>query len=92
MAHYYISDSQFDGADSDAPDQEIILEGLKDSLEKIDSEGVWCAKGNYNLHFWRDDENQETIFCNAFVFSNPDDINDSSTENYSYYFEIKVIA
>jgi|688.fasta_scaffold254249_5 hypothetical protein len=89
MSEFYIDDSQFNGLDSDAPDQGIIIEALKDVADKLDSEGVWCCKGNYQMHFWSDEEKPQTIFSNAFVLSNPDDPNDSTTENYSYYFEIK---
>lgn len=87
MTQFYISDSQFDGLDSDAPSQDLIIEALQDVIANLDSQGVWCCKGNYQLHFWTD--NEGAIFCNAFVLSNPDDPNDSTTENYSYYFEIK---
>jgi hypothetical protein len=92
MCEFYISDSQFDRLDSDAPDQQLIIEALQDVIANLDSEGVWAYKGNYSLHFWCDDEKPKTIFCNAFVLLNPDDENDSSTESYCYYFEIKKAA
>ena len=89
MNTFYISDSQFSGLDSDAPDHGILTEGLRDVIDQVDSEGVWCFKGNYNLHFWCDDDKPKTIFCNAFVLLNPDDEMDSRTESHSYYFEIQ---
>ena len=85
---YYISDSQFDAIDTDAPDKSILFDALTEVADALDQEGIWCHKGNYQLHFWTDDENPKTIFCNAFVLCNPDDANDSSTETYGYYFEI----
>lgn len=91
MSEYYISDSQFNSLDSDAPDQQLIIEALQDVINEIDCEGTWAYKGNYQLHFWCDDEKPRTIFCNAFVLTNPDDFNDSRTESYCYYFEIKAL-
>jgi hypothetical protein len=89
MTSFYISDSQFDSLDSDSPDQQLIIEALQDVINEVDSEGVWTSKGNYQLHFWCDDDKPETIFANVFVLKNPDDPNDSSTESYCYYFEIQ---
>jgi len=90
MSSFYISDSQFDSQDSDSPDQQLIIEALQDVINEVDSEGVWTHKGNYQLHFWCDDEKPQTIFANVFVLKNPDGFNDSSTESYCYYFEIEV--
>jgi hypothetical protein len=89
MINFYISDSQFNGLDSDAPDQQLIIEALEDVIDKVNSEGAWTYKGNYQLHFWCDDDKSQTIFANVFVLKNPDDPNDSSTESYCYYFEIQ---
>jgi hypothetical protein len=89
MSSFYISDSQFDSLDSDSPDQQLIIEALQDVINEVDSEGVWTSKGNYQLHFWCDDDKPNTIFSNVFVLKNSDDPNDSSTESYCYYFEIK---
>lgn len=89
MTNFYISDSQFDSQDSDSPDQQLIIEALQDVIDKVDSEGVWTHKGNYQLHFWCDDDKPKTIFANVFVLKNPDNSEDSSTESYCYYFEIK---
>ena len=73
--------------DSDAPDMAIINEALQDVINEVNSEGVWTHKGNYQLHFWHEDNKPNLIFCNAFVLCNPDDPNDSSTETNFYYFE-----
>ena len=89
MSNFYISDSQFDSLDSDSPDQHLIIEALQDVISEVDSEGVWTHKGNYQLHFWCDDEKPQTIFVNVFVLLNPDDPNDSTVSVDSYYFEIK---
>jgi len=89
MSEFYISDSQFDSLDSDSPDQQLIIEALQDVINDVDSEGVLTHKGNYELHFWCDDNKPSTIFVNVFVLLDPDDPNDSTTENYCYYFEIK---
>ena len=89
MIAFNVDNEQFKNLDSDAPDWGIIQEALSDVVEQADSEGVWCSKGNYQLHFWSEDEN--TIFCNAFVLSNPDDFNDSSVEPHFYYFQIEKV-
>ena len=90
MTNFYISDSQFDNLDSDSPDQQLIIEALQDVINEVDFEGVWTYKGNYSLHFWRDEDKPSTIFANVFVLLNPDDPNDSRTESYCYYFDIEV--
>lgn len=89
MTNFYISDSQFDSLDSDSPDQQLIIEALQDVINEVDSEGVWTHKGNYQLHFWCDDDKPQTIFANVFVLLNPDDENDSTVSVESYYFEIE---
>ena len=89
MCVYTISDSQFYNAESDCPDLQLIVEALKDVYGLLDCEGTWTHKGNYRFHFWIDPDNPNTIFCNAFILSNPEDFNDSSTKDYSYYFEIE---
>jgi hypothetical protein len=89
MTNFYISDSQFDSLDSDSPDQQLIIEALQDVINEVDSEGVWTHKGNYQLHFWCDEDKPKIIFSNVFVLLNPDNPSDSSTESYCYYFEIK---
>ena len=89
MINFYISDSQFDNLDSDSPDQQLIIEALQDVINEVDSEGVWTHKGNYQFHFWCDDDKPQTIFANVFVLLNPDDENDSTVSVESYYFEIE---
>jgi hypothetical protein len=91
MTIFHISSDQFDSLDSDSPDRQLIIEALQDVISEVDSEGVWTHKGNYSLHFWCDDEKPYKILCNAYVLINPNDENDSSTENYCYYFEIEAI-
>ncbi len=87
---YFIPDSQFDNADSDMPDRQLIFDALKDVETELNPETVWAHKGNYSLCFWLDDENPNRVFCNVFILANPDDPNDSTTLDYSYYFEIEV--
>jgi hypothetical protein len=85
---YYISDSQFDATDLDCPDFDIISDALSDVLDELSPEGVWAYKGSYRLHFWIDQENPDTVFCNAFVLVDPEDDNSTETHDYGYYFEI----
>jgi hypothetical protein len=91
MSDFHIADNQFKGLDSDAPDKGIIIEALQDVINELHSEGVWTSKGNYQLHFWHMQNSPNLIMCNAFVLSNPDNPNDSSTAPHYYYFEIKRI-
>jgi hypothetical protein len=92
MSTFYIAESQFDRLDSDSPDEQTIIEALQDVIGDVDADGVegaWSHKGNYQFHFWFDDETPGTIFCNAYILKNPDDENDSITEHFCYYFEIE---
>jgi hypothetical protein len=86
---FYIADSQFDRNDLDCPSFEIITDALQDVYSALNPEGVWTHKGSYRLHFWNDDENPQTVFCNAFVMVDPEDDYNSDTYDYGYYFEIK---
>lgn len=88
---FFISDSQFSSVDSDMPDMDLILESLVDIYKDLSTEDVWTHKGNYQLSFWADPEDDKTIFCNVYVLTNPDDPTDSTTEDSSYYFEITCI-
>ena len=92
MSTFYIADSQFDSLDRDSPDEQIIIEALQEVIGEVELgtfEGAWSHKGNYQFHFWFDDETPGTIFCNAYILKNPDDENDSTTEPFCYYFEIE---
>lgn len=90
MKTYTITDSQFDKTDTDSPDMQLIIEALQDVETELNSETVWVHKGKYQLCFWIDDENPNQVFCNVFIFSEPDNPNNSDTLDYSYYFEIEV--
>lgn len=90
MKTYAITDSQFDKTDTDSPDMQLIIEALQDVETELNSEAVWIHKGNYQLCFWIDDDNQSQVFCNVFILSEPDNPNNSDTLDYSYYFEIEV--
>ena len=86
---YKLVDSKLDGCSEDEPPLDYLYEALSNVESKLSSEDVWICKGNYQLSFWLDDENKDVVYCNAFVLTNPDDMNDSSTEPYSYYYEFE---
>lgn len=87
--NYQIVDSQLYGNYDDEPPLEYITESLEQIGDTLSNEDTWFCKGNYQLNFWLDTDDKDLIYCNAFVLKNPDDFSDSSTENYSYYYEIK---
>jgi hypothetical protein len=90
MLNFIIKDSQYTSTQSDDPPHEWIIEALNDVYsDVVKGEDSWICKGIYQFNFWLDNENQETIYCNAYELSNPDDFNDSSTENYCYYYELE---
>jgi hypothetical protein len=93
MNTFIIKDSQYYKTDTDSPPSDWILEALSDVYDKVKSgEDAWICKGSYQFNFWIDKENINTIYCNGFVLKNPDDFNDSSTEDYTYYFEIEDVT
>lgn len=92
MTQFYISDSQFNKTDTDAPYSELITDTLVNVENEVNPEGVWTHGGNYRFFFWNDEGNPATVFCNAYVLANPDDFSDSSTLDYSYYFEIQKVT
>lgn len=87
---YQLVDSQFYGLLDDEPPIDYIYEAL-DNVQSILSKNkeAWFCKGNYQIHYWTDLEDKDVVYCNAYVLSNPDDENDSSTEPYSYYYELR---
>lgn len=93
MNTFIIKDSQYYKTDSESPPSDWILEALSDVYDEVKrGEDSWMCKGNYQFNFWIDDDNKNVIYCNGFVLKNPDDLNDSSTENYTYYYEIQDIT
>jgi hypothetical protein len=92
MMNYELKDSKFWGLYEDEPPLDWVYEALSQVEKELSSGDTWICKGNYQLNFWLDMEDKNTIYCNAFILSNPDDDNDSSTEPYSYYYEIERIV
>lgn len=93
MNTFIIRDSQYYKTDGDSPPTDYILEALSNVYDKIkDDNDTWICKGNYNFNFWRDTENKNTIYCNGFLLKNPDDFNDKSMTDYTYYFEIEELT
>ena len=90
--NYRILDSKVYGCLEDEPPHEYIYESLTQLDSKLSSDDIWFCKGNYQLNFWLDTDNKNTIYCNAFVLTNPDDENDSSTEPCRYDYEIERIV
>ena len=90
MNTFIIRDSQYYKTDVDSPSSDYILEALSDVYDKLkQGTDAWMCKGNYSFNFWKDTENSNTIYCNGFILNNPDDLKDSSTTDYNYYFEIE---
>jgi hypothetical protein len=90
MKTFIIRDSQYYKTDVDSPPSDYILEALSDVYDNLkQGNDSWICKGNYNFNFWRDTKNSNTIYCNGFLLKNPDDLNDSSAFDYTYYFEIE---
>lgn len=89
---YQLVDSKLWGNYEDEPPLDWLYEALDNVESKLGAEDVWICKGNYQLSFWLDSDNAKTVFCNAFVLTNPDDFEDSSTEPYSYYYEFERIV
>lgn len=72
----------------DSPDYEIIKEAFNDVRLYLSTEDYWHSKGGYQFSFWRDEENPRLVHCNAYELSNPDDLEDSRTEDGHFYFLI----